>query len=110
MPAATRILTEKSFVGAVRAQIKKSETCRIAVAYCGASASSFFPVHPIDWPLDLRVLIDAAAATVKRGFTNPHGVEKLLGITSEIRSLPGLHAKVLIFDEREAIVGSVNFS
>ena len=68
-----------------------------AVAYCGTAAHTFFPKAPADWPQDLRVIVDASETAVRRGLTNPIGVRHLLGLTSQVRSLACLHAKVFIF-------------
>ena len=106
----SKILTEGTYVPAVQQQVKISRTCRVAVAYCGAKGASFFPEKAVDWPSDLQILVDASPTAVKRGLTNPNGVEKLLGITSQVRTLAGLHATVFIFDKSAAIVGSVNMS
>lgn len=102
--------TEKTLVEAIHRLAGESSTCRVAVAFCGKSAHRFFPAAPAKRPHDLRIVVDASKLTVRRGLTNPHGVMRLMGLTSEVRSLPALHAKVFIFDERAAIVGSANMS
>jgi phosphatidylserine/phosphatidylglycerophosphate/cardiolipin synthase-like enzyme len=82
----------------------------VAVAYCGEGVHRFFPEKPSAWPEDLRIIVDASEETVKRGLTNPKGIEHLLGLTDAVRSLHGLHAKVFVFDEDVVLVGSANMS
>jgi hypothetical protein len=102
--------TEKTVADALRRAISKSSVCRVAVAYCGGAAHNFFPEDPADRPSDLRILVDGSPRTVKHGLTNPWGLERLLGLTPQLRSLESLHAKVSIFDARDALVGSLNLS
>jgi len=78
-----------------------------AVSYCGRDAADFFPER--SRPHRIRFIVDMSRGTVQRGLTNPLGVSKLRQL-SDVRSLRGLHSKVVIFDERVAIVGSANFS
>jgi len=101
---------EDSIVEALHRLIAQSSTCRVAVSYCGEAAYTFFPDTPARRPPDLRIIVDASETTVSRGLTNPRGIGHLLGLTSQIKSLAGLHAKAFIFDDRVAIVGSVNIS
>lgn len=101
---------EDTIVEALHRLIAESTTCRVAVSYCGEEAYTFFPDEPARRPPDLRIVIDASEPTVSRGLTNPSGVAHLLGLTSQIKSLGGLHAKAFIFDNRAAVVGSVNMS
>jgi hypothetical protein len=101
---------EDSIVEALKRLMSQSSTCRVAVAYCGAAAYKFFPESPALLPSDLRIVVDASEGTVKRGLTNPEGLLHLLGLTTQLRSLGGLHAKAFIFDESTAVVGSVNMS
>ena len=102
--------TEQTWVQAIHRLAKSASTCRVAVAYCGREAYKFFPETPADRPEDLRIIVDASTPSVGRGLTNPDGVELLLGLTSQIRSLSALHAKVFIFDDHAALVGSTNMS
>lgn len=102
--------TEETVVDAIHSRLSRAEQCRIAVAYCGEAAYTFFPEKPAQRPNDLRILIDASDASIARGLTNPVGIEHLMGLTNKIRSLADLHAKVWIFDDEAAIVGSVNMS
>lgn len=101
---------EDTIVGALQRHISRASICRVAVAFCGEDAYKFFPERPASWPPDLRIVVDASDAAVKRGLTNPKGIERLFGFTRNFRSLEGLHAKVFIFDDTSAIVGSVNLS
>ena len=101
---------QDTIVEALKRLIAQSSICRVAVAYCGSAAYKFFPESPASWPADLRIIVDASDSCVRRGLTNPKGLEHLLGLTSQLRSLEGLHAKAFIFDEKAAIVGSVNLS
>ncbi len=110
LPRIIRHHSEQTVVKAILQLMSSSSTCRVAVAYCGQSAHLFFPERPEQRPPDLRVIIDASEAAVKWGLTNPKGIERLLGLTDQIKSLPGLHAKVWVFDDRAALVGSVNLT
>ena len=101
---------EDTIVEALHRLIAESTTCRVAVSYCGEAAYTFFPDSPARRPPDLRIVVDASETTVSRGLTNPKGIGHLLGLTSQMKSLAGLHAKAFIFDNRVAIVGSVNMS
>ena len=94
--------TEKTQIKALHALARKASTCRVAVAYCGAAAHTFFPEVAAERPENLRILIDVSDAAVKRGLTNPKGVVHLLGLTAQVRSVEGLHAKVFLFDESVA--------
>jgi hypothetical protein len=60
-------------------------------------------------PTHIRFVVDMSDQAVKRGLTNPAGVSRLCQI-GEVKSLDGLHAKVLLFDGKVALVGSANFS
>ena len=101
---------EDTIVEALHRFMAESTTCRVAVSYCGEAGYMFFPDAPARRPLDLRIVVDASEPTVSRGLTNPSGVAHLLGLTSQIKTLGGLHAKAFIFDNRAAVVGSVNMS
>jgi hypothetical protein len=80
------------------------------VAYCGEAAHQFFPERRDQLPHDLRIIVDASDTAVKWGLTNPKGLERLLGLTDQVKSLAGLHAKGWVFDDRAALVGSANLS
>lgn len=110
MSAQVTLHTEQTQVDAILALARKASTCRVAVAYCGEAAHTFFPEAAAERPENLRVVIDASDAAVKRGLTNPKGVGHLLGLTAQLRSVEGLHAKVFLFDEKVALVGSTNLS
>ena len=105
-----RYHTEETIVEAIHRLASKSSTCRVAVGYCGEAAHRFFPEKPSARPEDLRIIVDASEQAVRRGLTNPKGVERLLGLTDEVRSLAGLHAKVFVFNEDVVLVGSANMS
>ena len=47
---------------------------------------------------------------MRRGLTNPGGLKHILGLTSELRTLEALHAKVFMFDKSTVFVGSTNMS
>jgi len=102
--------TQQTWVAAIRRLAKAASTCRVAVAYCGNEGYEFFPDMPADLPEELRVIVDASEDSVRRGLTNPKGLDHLLGLPCELRSLKALHAKVLIFDQGAALVGSTNMS
>jgi len=104
------LVEETGFVARVRHHARLAHTCRVAVGYCGEAAYTFFPEKPGDWPQDFRVLVDASVASVQAHLTNPKGLGHLLGMGATIKCLPGLHAKVLTFDDHAALVGSVNLS
>jgi hypothetical protein len=105
-----KIHTEETVTQTIRDLLSKCSSCRVAVSYCGEAAYRFFPEQPEHRPNDLRILVDASEAAVARGLTNPEGLNCLLGFTDNLKSLPGLHAKVWVFDKAIAIVGSVNMS
>jgi len=102
--------TEQTLVNAIHRLTSKASVCRVAVAYCGEAVHQFFPEKPSARPEDLRIMVDASEQAVRCGLTNPKGLERLLGLTDELRSLPGLHAKVWVFDRDKALVGSTNMS
>jgi phosphatidylserine/phosphatidylglycerophosphate/cardiolipin synthase-like enzyme len=102
--------TEKTWIEAIHRLAAKSSICRVAVAYCGSEAYRFFPESPAARPEGLRLVVDASDDTVRRGLTNPKGLEHLLGLTTQLRTLAALHAKVFIFDDETALVGSMNMS
>ena len=102
--------TEETLIDAIHRLTSKSSICRVAVAYCGEAVHQFFPEKPSARPEDLRIMVDASEQAVRCGLTNPKGLERLLGLTDEVRSLAGLHAKVWVFDEDKALVGSTNMS
>jgi hypothetical protein len=66
MPVRITHHTEETQIKAVHALARKASTCRVAVAYCGEAAYTFFPEAAADRPEDLRILIDASDAAVKR--------------------------------------------
>ena len=70
----------------------------------------FFPEKPSARPADLQIIVDPSESAVSHGLTNPNGIKHLLGLTTAIRSLKTLHAKMFVFDEDVALVGSVNMS
>jgi hypothetical protein len=102
--------TEATHVAAIHRLAKESRICRVAVSYCGKHAYEFFPEALSLRPEDLRIIVDASEGTVAHGLTNPAGLTSLLGLTRQMRSVKGLHAKVFIFDDRSALVGSTNLS
>jgi hypothetical protein len=66
----------------------------------------------LKWPKTTRLLLDLSRECVSHGATSPRGARGLLrlqGRDLKIRSLFGLHAKMLAFD-RVAYVGSANLS
>ena len=85
---------------------RSSEVCA-AVSYCGRDAAEFFPER--SRPSRMRFMVDMSGQTVRRGLTNPSGVSKLCQL-GDVRTLQGLHSKVIVFDRKAAIVGSANFS
>ena len=109
-PTRIRQHSEETVSQAILRLLCGCSTCRVAVAYCGEAAHQFFPERPEQRPHDLRIIIDACDAAVKWGLTNPKGIERLLGLTPQVKSLAGLHAKVWVFDDKAALVGSANLS
>jgi PLD-like domain len=105
-----RCHSEKTWIQAIDRLASSSSTCRIAVAYCGSKGYNFLPNKPADRPEDLRIVVDASDLAVRWGLTNPKGVKHLIGLPAQVRSCEGLHAKVYIFDDRAALVGSANMS
>lgn len=108
--SSTTIYTEREIVEANLRLLSQCTVCRVAVAYCGEGAYRFFPEKGAFRPADLRIIVDASRTTISRGLTNPNGIFKLLDLTNQLYSLPGLHAKVWVFDDNVALVGSVNLS
>jgi hypothetical protein len=102
--------TEETWIQAIHLLAKSASVCRVAVAYCGEEAYKFFPEAPAERPEDLRIIVDASETAVRRGLTNPKGIEHLLGFSAKLKTLTALHAKVFIFDQRAALVGSTNMS
>src|SRR5215470_12794883 len=100
MPTRITHHTEQTLTRAIHRLARRSSILRVAVAYCGREAYTFFPEVSADRPEDLRVLIDASEPAVKLGLTNPEGIEHLLGLNATVKSLPGLHAKVLLFSSK----------
>ncbi len=109
-PRIIRHHSEETVAKAILRLMSVCSTCRVAVAYCGKEAHLFFPEKPEHRPHDLRIIVDASETAVKWGLTNPKGIERLLGLTDHVNSLPSLHAKVWVFDDKVALVGSVNLS
>ena len=60
----------------------------------------------------IEILTDLAVESMLQGSTSPEALVDFCGDipSTEIRHLPGLHAKVYVADEREAIVTSANFT
>jgi len=110
MVATTRFLTEAAIVAALHHRMKRTTECRVAVSYCGSAAHRFFPELEADRPEDLRILVDASPSAVARGLTSPEGLTRLLGLTTHVKWLQGLHAKMFVFGDEAAIVSSLNLS
>lgn len=101
-----KLITQDKIAKTVRKYASQAAEVKLAVSYCGQNGSDFLPEQhrPI-----LQCLVDLSPETVRRGLSSPSGVGKLCRM-GEVRSLEKLHSKVLIFDNRWAIVGSNNFS
>jgi hypothetical protein len=83
---------------------RRSQKVVAAVAFVGKSVHKLLP-----WPKGSVVIADLSEDQVKGGSSSAKGALRLLKAGVEVRSLPGLHAKVLVFD-RHAVVGSMNLS
>jgi len=82
---------------------------RAAIAFAGQAAALMLPLRRGD-----TVVIDGSDETLAAGSTHPDAVEAWLAAGAVVRSLPGLHAKVILLKNvdgtRVAIVGSANAS
>ena len=60
----------------------------------------------------IEILTDLAVDSMLQGSTSPQALLDFCSTipSTEIRHLPGLHAKVYVADEREAIITSANFT
>ena len=60
----------------------------------------------------IEILTDLAVESMLQGSTSPQALVDFCSTipSTEIRHLPGLHAKVYVADEREAIITSANFT
>ena len=67
-----------------------------------------------DLPAGLGVgdllVVDASHAALRAGVTNPAALRQCLKQELEVRSVPGLHAKVVLVDDDWLLVGSANWS
>lgn len=101
------ILSGRSYLDAIREQMKRSKSVRIAVAFWGDGAETSDGIG----------LTSAAArapsveiiCNLTMGGTNPHVIRQLLKSQFVVKHSPRLHAKVFRFDDC-AIVGSANAS
>jgi hypothetical protein len=103
----SRVLVGSKLWADIRRTASTSSRLDAAVAYLGPSAATI-----LKWPKTTRLLVDLSEQCVSRGVTSPRGARDLLRIKRinlKIRSLFGLHAKMLAFD-RVAYVGSANLS
>jgi hypothetical protein len=75
-----------------------------AVAFVGKN-----PEKVLYWPKECLLVTDVSEDRVKAGATSASGVSKLLKRGVDVRSRPGLHAKVYVFDN-VAFIGSANAS
>jgi hypothetical protein len=80
-------------------------TKRAAIAYVGRSAPEILPLGDGD-----RLIVDGSDAALRAGSTHPDALAAWLRLGVKIRSLVGLHAKVLLLDSNLVIVGSANAS
>jgi hypothetical protein len=103
----SRILVGSKLWADIRRTAAASSRVDAAVAFLGPYPSEIFK-----WPKTTRLLVDLSRACVLRGASSPRGARDLLRVRGKdikIRSLFGLHAKMLAFD-RVAYIGSANLS
>jgi hypothetical protein len=81
---------------------KQARWRQAAIAYLTAPALLPFTAGDL-------LVVDATPASVAAGSTSPTAIGQLLRRDVDVRSLPGLHAKILLTD-RHAAVGSANAS
>lgn len=67
------------------------------------------PDRLLRWPRGSVLIADLSEVRVREGSSSARGALRLLRKGVEVLSLPGLHAKVFLFD-RHAVVGSMNLS
>ena len=82
---------------------------RAAIAFAGRSAAQILPLQRGDC-----IVIDGSDAALAAGSTHPDAIEVWLAAGAIVRSLPGLHAKVILLEHadktRVVVVGSANAS
>lgn len=78
-----------------------------AIAYVGAAAADLLQLKPGD-----SIIVDGSDKVVSAGGVDPEVISAWLDRDVEVRSLPGLHAKVMLIESEPAvgIVGSANAS
>lgn len=101
-PIATpKFISSKNYEATVKGLLKTSKDVRAAVAFWGLGAEKTFR----DATGSLRVICN-----LESGATNPAVIRQLLDAKAKVRTWHRLHAKVLIGDNGQAIVGSANMS
>lgn len=75
-----------------------------AIGYVGKEGHDHLPLGRGD-----LLICDASLAAVRNGATNPEGLRQFLAAGVDVRSVEGLHAKVVVLPRR-AFVGSQNAS
>ncbi|MEU8079263.1 hypothetical protein AB0B31_27930 [Catellatospora citrea] len=78
-----------------------------AIAYVGAAAADLLQLEPGD-----SIIVDGSDRVVSAGGVDPKVISAWLNRDIDVRSLPGLHAKVMLIESEPAvgIVGSANAS
>jgi hypothetical protein len=101
---AVRFIYGEKLWSRIRQLAEQSQKVVAAVGFVGRSVDELLP-----WPKGSVVIADLSESQVEGGSSSAEGALRLLKAGVEVRSLPGLHAKVLVFD-RHAVVGSMNLS
>jgi hypothetical protein len=92
----------------LRRLITEADQCRAAIAYAGRHAPQLVPLGRGDF-----VIVDGSDEALERGSTHPDALAEWLQAGVQVRSLPDLHAKVILLSSGAAdtaIIGSANAS
>ncbi|HXF70467.1 MAG TPA: phospholipase D family protein [Thermoflexus sp.] len=99
-----RLLHGKALWKEIRQLAQRSQCLIAAVGFVGKR-----PDRLLQWPRRSVLIADLSEARVREGSSSAKGALRLLKQGVKVLSLPGLHAKVFLFD-RHAVVGSMNLS
>ncbi|SDO46578.1 phosphatidylserine/phosphatidylglycerophosphate/cardiolipin synthase family protein [Geodermatophilus sp. DSM 45219] len=106
----TDTLVPKAYDDVFAALLAAQSEVRLASPYMGAGVLAYFSQLAKASPATWRVLTKLDAASVAHGLLSAQGLRQLLSAGVELRSLPNLHAKVVITDQSFGLVGSANLT
>jgi hypothetical protein len=88
----------------ITALVERVKRQRAAVAYIGKDAPTLLPLRA-----GAELFADVGTHALAQGLTNPDALQHYLDAGVTVRSLPGLHAKVMLLGGT-AVIGSMNAS